>query len=60
MMAAPGTVTHVLEVAAALKTAADTHAESVRQAAAVVVAPPPPAAPPAPAPAADPAGKVAR
>lgn len=33
-MAAPGTVTHVLEVAAALREAADRHAESLTQAAA--------------------------
>ena len=33
-MAAPGTVTHVMEVAARLRAAADAHAASVREAAA--------------------------
>lgn len=49
-MAAPGTVTHVLEVAAVVRAAADAHAASVKEVAAVPVPMAPrdvPAPPPA-------------
>ena len=46
-MAAPGTVTHVLEVAAVVRAAADTHAASVKETAAAAV-PGEPVPPPAP------------
>lgn len=36
-MAAPGTITHVLEVAAQLATAADTHAAAIQEAASAAV-----------------------
>jgi len=46
-MAAPGTITHVLEVAAAVAAAADAHAATITAAAAVNVSreTPPPAEP---------------
>ena len=49
-MAAPGTVTHVMEVAAVLRAAADAHAATLAEAAAVPVPTAPrdvPAPPPA-------------
>lgn len=44
-MAAPGTVTHVLEVAAQLQAAAAAHAATVTEAAAAAVPDPPPTMP---------------
>lgn len=49
-MARPGTLTHVLEVARAVRAAADSHAAQVQAAAVEAAAsepPPPPANPPA-------------
>jgi hypothetical protein len=47
-MAAPGTLTHVLEVAAALRVVADTHAAAIQQAAAAAVRSPQDGTPPPP------------